>query len=180
MQSFSRKIPVFFVMLFMSFSAVAADDGGLEGKAAPQFRLQDQNNQWHTLEDYRGQWIVLYFYPKDDTPGCTTEACNFRDDIYRYKAKGAAVVGVSLDDVESHQEFAEKYELPFPLLADVDHDAARKYNVLKTLGPLKFAKRETFLINPEGVVAKHYSDVDPDDHAKGVLADLDALMKPAS
>lgn len=179
MQDLSRKISIFLALLLVPCVTLAADDSTLEGKPAPEFRLQDQNSEWHTLEDYRGQWVVLYFYPKDDTPGCTTEACNFRDDIYRYKAKGAAVLGVSLDDVESHQEFAEKYELPFPLLADVDHDAAEKYDVLKTLGPLKFAKRETFLINPEGIVVKHYSDVDPDEHAKQVLADLDTLMQPA-
>lgn len=145
-----------------------------ENKPAPDFRLQDQNGEWRSLADYRGQWVVLYFYPKDDTPGCTTEACNFRDDIYRFKAKGAAVLGVSLDDVASHKEFADKYELPFPLLADTDEQVARQYGVLTTLGPLKFAKRETFLIDPQGKVARHYTDVDPKAHAAEVLADLDA------
>jgi len=170
---------LFLLAVFLMPLSTAASEGNLEGNPAPEFRLQDQDGKWHTLQDYRGQWVVLYFYPKDDTPGCTTEACNFRDDIYRYKAKGAAVLGVSLDDVESHQEFAEKYELPFPLLADVDQHAAKQYNVLTTLGPLKFAKRETFLVNPEGVVAKHYPDVNPDEHAKQVLEDLDALMTSA-
>jgi peroxiredoxin Q/BCP len=150
-----------------------------EGAVAPEFRLQDQNGEWHELSAYRGQWVVLYFYPKDDTPGCTTEACNFRDDIYRYRAKGTAVLGVSLDDVASHKEFAEKYELPFPLLADVEHTVAENYGVLTTLGPLKFAKRETFLIDPQGRIAKHYADVDPKAHAQQVLADLDALMQDA-
>lgn len=145
------------------------------GAAAPDFRLQDQNEKWHSLEDYRGQWVVLYFYPKNDTPGCTTEACNFRDDIYRYRAKGAAVLGVSLDDVESHQAFAEKYELPFPLLADIEHEAATRYDVLTKLGPLKFAKRETFLIHPDGKIARHYRNVDPETHAQEVLADLASL-----
>lgn len=165
-------------LLLLAFSPAFAAASPAEGEAAPDFRLQDQEGNWQSLADYRGQWVVLYFYPKDDTPGCTTEACNFRDDIYRYEAKGAAVLGVSLDDVASHREFAEKYELPFPLLADVEHDVAETYGVLTTLGPLKFAKRETFLINPEGVIAKHYTDVDPDTHAAQVLADLDELMSP--
>lgn len=147
------------------------------GEAAPDFRLQDQNGEWQSLEKYRNQWVVLYFYPKDDTPGCTTEACNFRDDIYRYKAAGAAVLGVSLDDVASHQEFAEKYELPFPLLADVDHEASKKYGVLTTLGAMKFAKRETFLIDPQGRIARHYPDVDPEEHAAIVLDDLASLQQ---
>ncbi|HEX7029703.1 MAG TPA: peroxiredoxin [Gammaproteobacteria bacterium] len=174
-------------LLAFPAAALSADDGDAGpavGNAAPGFRLQDQNGDWQSLEDYRGQWVVLYFYPKDDTPGCTTEACNFRDEIYRYKAMGAAVLGVSLDDVASHQEFAEKYELPFPLLADVDHDAARKYDVLTTFGPIKVAHRETFLIDPKGRIAKHYADVDPDVHAKTVLTDLESLMmqdkKPAT
>lgn len=168
------KFPLIYLLiagLFFAASASASD----ENEQAPDFRLQDQNGDWHSLEDYRGQWVVLYFYPKDDTPGCTTEACNFRDDIYRYRAQGAAVLGVSLDDVESHKEFAEKYELPFPLLADVEHDAAKKYDVLTTLGPLKFAKRETFLIDPKGRIARHYEDVDPETHAQEVLADLAEL-----
>jgi peroxiredoxin Q/BCP len=165
--------------ILIAVSALAAETSPFEGRMAPDFRLQDQTGEWRSLEDYRGQWVVLYFYPKDDTPGCTTEACNFRDDIYRYKAKGAAVLGVSLDDVASHQEFAEKYELPFPLLADTEHDAAKKYGVLTTLGPMKFAKRETFLIDPEGKIARHYADVDPEAHAKNVLADLEMLMEKA-
>ncbi len=167
--------------LFLSavlFAAPVHADAPSTGDAAPAFRLQDQNGEWQSLEKYQGQWVVLYFYPKDDTPGCTTEACSFRDDIYRYKAKGAAVLGISLDDVESHKEFAEKYELPFPLLADVTHGTAKEYGVLTTLGPMKFAKRETFLIDPEGRIARHYADVDPEGHAKRVLDDLESLMQP--
>ncbi|HEX7047801.1 MAG TPA: peroxiredoxin [Gammaproteobacteria bacterium] len=168
----------FLLAALLAFPLLAtAGEGPEVGNVAPDFRLQDQDGDWHSLENYRDQWVVLYFYPKDDTPGCTTEACNFRDDIYRYKAKGVAVLGVSLDDVASHQEFAEKYELPFPLLADIEHDAAKKYDVLTTLGPMQFAKRETFLIDPNGRIAKHYADVDPEAHAKVVLADLEKLMQ---
>jgi peroxiredoxin Q/BCP len=146
------------------------------GDAAPDFRLQDQNNQWHELADYSGKWVVLYFYPKADTPGCTTEACEFRDNIFAYEDLGAAVVGVSLDDVASQAAFAEKYSLPFPLLSDAQQDVATKYGVLTSFGAMTVASRQTFLINPEGQIAKHYATVDPAAHSEEVLADLNALM----
>jgi thioredoxin-dependent peroxiredoxin len=147
-----------------------------EGEQAPAFRLQDQNSQWHALEDYRGQWLVLYFYPKADTPGCTTEACEFRDNIFAYEALGAAVVGVSLDDVQSQAEFAEKYSLPFPLLSDAQSEVAERYGVLTQFGNMTVASRQTFLINPDGRIARHYGRVDPATHAIEVLADLRTLM----
>src|SRR5262245_23764621 len=102
------------------------------GEAAPDFRLQDQNSQWHALEDYAGKWTVLYFYPKADTPGCTTEACEFRDNIFAFEEAGVAILGVSLDDVSSQKEFAEKYHLPFPLLSDAKQQVATSYGVLTT------------------------------------------------
>lgn len=148
------------------------------GEPAPAFRLQDQNGDWHELDDYEGRWVVLYFYPKDDTPGCTTEACAFRDDIFKFRAMDVALLGVSLDNIESHAEFAAKYHLPFPLLADTSHEAARSYGVLRSLGPVKMARRETFVIDPDGVVAQHYDKVDPDTHSAQVLADL-AQLRPA-
>ena len=140
---------------------------------APDFRLRDQHGDWHTLSDYRGKWVALYFYPKDDTPGCTTEACSFRDNIFAFRKIGAEIVGVSLDDSASHKEFAEKYSLPFTLLADTDGDAARSYGVLSKLG---YARRETFLIDPNGAVAKHYAKVDPETHSEEILADLKQLQ----
>lgn len=146
------------------------------GDAAPAFRLQDQNFEWHALEDYRGQWVVLYFYPKADTPGCTTEACEFRDNIFAYEDMGAAVVGVSLDDVASQADFAEKYSLPFPLLSDARQEVAELYGVLTSFGNMQVADRQTFLINPAGQIAKHYARVDPAQHSAEVLADLKALM----
>ena len=113
---------ILFALLFMFLSTpVFADEPLMEGSDAPAFNLQDQNGDWHTLEEYRGQWLAIYFYPKDDTPGCTTEACSFRDNIYAFKAIGAAVVGISVDDVESHKEFSEKFKIPFTLLADSEH-----------------------------------------------------------
>lgn len=168
---------LFAILPVFSATTVAAPE---IGAAAPDFRLQDQNHEWHSLADYRGQWLVLYFYPKDDTPGCTTEACSFRDDIYRYKALNVALLGVSLDDTASHQAFAEKYSLPFPLLADTEKQVTMAYDALTRLGPVEFASRETFIIDPDGLLAKHYPDVDPETHNDEVLADLAVLMNPGA
>ena len=139
-----------------------------EGDIAPNFNLQDQYGEWHTLEDYRGQYVVLFFYPKDGTPGCTTEACNFRDNIFEFKNLDAQILGVSLDDVESHKEFSEKYSLPYPILADVEKVCAEDYGVLGFF----LTKRESFIINPEGKIVKRYQKVNPDTHTQQVLEDL--------
>lgn len=151
-----------------------------EGAIAPEFRLQDQNGKWHTLADYRGRWVTLYFYPKDGTPGCTKEACAFRDNIFAFDRMNAAVIGVSLDDVASHEAFAEKYSLPFPILADSGKDAARAYGVYTKIGNFEMARRESFLIDPAGRVARHYQKVDPEGHTDEVLADLRSLAGEAS
>ena len=142
------------------------------GDPAPGFELVDQHGETHRLADYRGRWLVLYFYPKDDTPGCTTEACAFRDDIHVLKSLGVAVVGVSLDDVESHREFAEKYHLPFTLLSDSTGAVARQYGALTSLGFVKFARRHTVIIDPEGRIARIYRRVRPKQHGGEVIADL--------
>ncbi len=159
----------------MSLAAMAGDTPAA-GSPAPDFRLMDQAGEWHTLEDYRGKWVALYFYPKADTPGCTTEACNFRDNIFAFREMGAEIVGVSLDDVEDQKAFAEKYSLPFTLLADTEGETAEAYGVLRNFGVMKLASRQSFLIDPEGRIAKHYDKVDPDTHSKEVMADLKALM----
>lgn len=148
------------------------------GDAAPPFELPDQHSQAHRLSDYRGQWLVLYFYPRNDTPGCTTEACEFRDDLFTLKRMGAALLGVSTDDVESHQAFAEKYHLPFSLLSDARGELAGRYGALVRMGPLKFAKRHTFIIDPEGRIAKIYRKVRPKEHSDQVIADLERLRAP--
>lgn len=153
-----------------------ASEAPATGSDAPSFKLQDQNGEWHALGDYRGQWLAVYFYPRDDTPGCTTEACNFRDNIYAFKAIGATVVGISVDDVESHKEFSDKYKLPFTILADEDGTTAKAYGVLRDYKLLKLASRQSFLVDPEGKIAKHYDDVDPDKHTDEVLADIKAFM----
>jgi peroxiredoxin Q/BCP len=163
------------LFLLLAIPAIAAETP-VPGLEAPGFNLQDQNGDWHKLEDYRGGWLAMYFYPKDDTPGCTTEACNFRDNIYAFRSIGAEVVGISLDDVDSHKEFSDKYKLPFTLLADEGGEVCAAYGVLRDFKLVRVASRQSFIINPEGIVVKHYEDVDPDTHTDEVLADLKAMM----
>ncbi|GAB4057531.1 peroxiredoxin [Uliginosibacterium sediminicola] len=164
-----------FVALALSINAYA-DSAPVPGTRAPDFNLRDQHGEVRKLADFRGKWLVLYFYPKDDSPGCTTEACSFRDGQALISSLGAQVVGVSIDDSSSHRAFADKHQLPFPLLADVDGTVAARYGALSDWKLLKFAKRETFLIDPQGVVRKAYTKVDPDTHAAQVLSDLRALI----
>jgi len=164
-----------FLTTFISFAAIAGETPAV-GEPAPDFRLQDQNGEWHDLQDYRESWLAVYFYPKDQTPGCTTEACNFRDNIFAFKAIGAAVVGISLDDVESHKEFSDKYKLPFVILADEGGAVADAYGVLRDYKLIKIASRQSFLVNPEGVIVKHYEDVDPETHTQEVLSDLETMI----
>ena len=171
-----KKILLTLLSVFLS-SPLFAGEQPMAGSDAPSFNLQDQNGDWHTLESYRGQWLAIYFYPKDDTPGCTKEACNFRDNIYAFKAIDAAVVGVSVDDVESHKKFSDKYKLPFTILADDDGETARAYGVLRDYKLLKLASRQSFLVAPDGKIAKHYGDVDPDTHTEEVLTDIKNLSE---
>lgn len=145
------------------------------GDTAPDFRLVDQNGTIKSLSDFSGQWVVLYFYPKDDTPGCTKEACSFRDDLTTLEKLGAKVVGVSVDDSDSHSKFASKYHLPFPLLADADGKVADSYGALTNLLLLKIAKRYTFLIDPKGKIAKVYLSVDTSRHSQEIVDDLKKL-----
>jgi len=157
-------------------TAVLAQESPEVGKPAPDFRLQDQNGEWHSLADYRGKWVVMYFYPKDNTPGCTTQACELRDNIFAFRDAGAVILGVSVDDVASHKEFAEEYSLPFPILADSEKKVATRYGVLtKFLGMMELARRDTFIIDPEGRIVRHYRKVDPEGHSEMVLAELKAL-----
>ena len=176
-----HRILLFALLLIApGFAAAAAAAGGPEaGDAAPGFRLQDQKGAWHALADRAGGWTVLYFYPKDFTPGCTTQVCTFRDDIIALRKAGAEVWGVSLDDVKSHAEFAEKYKVPFQLLSDADQAVAKAYGVLVSKVGMEYARRETFLVDPAGKVAKRYRDVDPKENSKQVLADLAALREGA-
>ncbi len=146
------------------------------GQPAPKFQLADQNGQTHSLKDYQGKWLVLYFYPKDDTPGCTKEACAFRDEYLTITAINTQVIGISVDSSKSHAEFIEKYNLPFPLLSDPKGKTAKQYQSLTSLGPIKFAKRHSFIIDPEGVTQKIYRKVDPSNHSQQILNDLKHLQ----
>jgi thioredoxin-dependent peroxiredoxin len=147
------------------------------GQPAPDFNLPDAKRQPHKLADYAGQWLVLYFYPRDDTPGCTKEACHFRDDLFQLEKLGAKVVGVSVDDTDSHAEFAKKYNLPFPLLSDKNGKVADSYGALLNLGMIKKAKRYTFLIDPKGKIAKTYLSVDASRHSQEIIDDLKKIQK---
>ncbi|MGB9591242.1 MAG: peroxiredoxin [Candidatus Kryptoniota bacterium] len=142
------------------------------GDKAPYFELRGNDGKLHRLSDFKGEYVVLYFYPKDETPGCTTEACSFRDDIMQIKKAGAQVLGVSVDDVSSHKEFTKKYGLNFILLADPEKKVVKEYGVLSKRG---YAERVTFIINPDGKIAKIYPNVNPEGHSKEVLSDLHAL-----
>src|SRR6056300_1757446 len=169
-----RLLSTITAFLVLNVTALASEPFAA-GQAAPEFELSDQHGQLHSLEDYRDQWVVLYFYPKDDTPGCTTEACEFRDNIFAYKDLNAQILGVSLDDIESHKAFAEEFGLPFPLLADVEGLTSTSYGVKTRMFGMTVAKRQTFIIGPDGLIAKHYEKVDPENHSAQVLSDLKVL-----
>jgi peroxiredoxin Q/BCP len=149
-----------------------------EGKKAPAFSLKDQDGTVHKLADFAGRSVVLYFYPKDDTPGCTTESCDFRDNLVRFNASKADVVGISILDEQSKAKFAKKYDLTFPLLADADHAVAEKYGVWQK--KMRYGRsymgivRTTYLIGPDGKVRKRWDKVSVDGHAADVLAQLAA------
>jgi len=149
------------------------------GDSAPTFKLQDQNGDWHTLGDYKGKYVVLFFYPKDGTPGCTTEACNFRDNIFAFDDLNTQILGISLDDVDSHKEFSEKYSLPYPILADIEKESAVDYGVLGKFMMMTITKRESFIIDPDGLIVKHYKNVDPEKHTDEVIEELKSLQKKA-
>jgi peroxiredoxin Q/BCP len=148
--------------IMFSWSHIARADTLKVGRPAPDFKLPDQNGKVHTLEDFRGKWLALYFYPKDDTPGCTEQACKFRDDLHKLTALGANVVGVSV---------------PFPLLADNNGETAVQYGSLLNLGIVKFAKRNTFLIDPKGKIAKIYLSASASRNSIEVIEDLKKLQE---
>jgi len=150
-------------------------------KPAPNFSLQDQDNTIHSLDDYKGKWLVLYFYPKDDTPGCTTEACSFRDEYDYIQEQDAVVVGISKDNPASHKKFAEKYNLHFTLLSDPTTETIQAYNAWGErsmygkvfLGVI----RSTYIISPEGRIVKSYPKVSPKGHAVQIVKDLKELQQ---
>lgn len=152
----------------------------LLGKKAPNFTLPDQDNLLHSLKNYLGNWVIIYFYPKDDTPGCTKEACSFRDNLPKFKKLSVPVIGISTDSVSKHKKFSGKFDLNFTLLADEDKKVVASYGVWQKK---KFMGREymgivrsSFLIDPKGKIAKVYESVKPDTHVEEVLKDLKALL----
>lgn len=189
-------------LVLLAFAATAAAQAPAQsskptaGQMAPEFKLVDQDGKTHSLADYKGKWVVVYFYPKDQTPGCTTEACSFTENVFAFRKAGAQILGISVDDEASHKAFEkalatnakisaenqkaiEEHGLPFPLLADATMETAKKYGVLMTRGTMTIASRDTFLIDPAGKIAKHY-DVSPDKldgHSAELLADLAAMQK---
>lgn len=181
MPTFVRDLArAFGLAALLALALPALADGPGVGSPAPNFRLQDQDGAWHTLEQYRGKWVVLYFYPKDNTPGCTTQACELRDNIFAFRQAGATILGISVDDVASHKDFAKEHSLPFRILADSKKEAAKAYGVLtKFMGVMELAQRDTFLVDPQGRVAKHWVKVDPKGHSELVLAELKSQQAKA-
>jgi thioredoxin-dependent peroxiredoxin len=147
------------------------------GSLAPEFTLTSQEGTPVSLKDYRDKWVVLYFYPKDFTSGCTIEAHNFQRDLSQYQQKNVVILGVSVDTADSHKQFCTKEGLNFKLLADTDHKVSSDYDSVMSFGEAKVAARHTFIINPEGKIAKVYTEVNPNRHSAEVLSALTELQK---
>ncbi len=163
---------------FLGVRAFAADDAVPQvGQTAPGFTLPSQEGTNISLNQYRGKWVVLYFYPKDMTSGCTLEAHNFQHDIGKFEAANAVVLGVSVDSVQSHQQFCAKDGLHFKLLSDTGKNVVKEYGSLGDYMGFKIAKRNTFLINPEGKIVKEWVGVDPSHHSTEVLAAIQSMQK---
>jgi len=169
---------LFAVLVFASLVAVAADQPQLPsvGNSAPAFSLPNQEGAQVSLDQYKGKWVVLYFYPKDFTSGCTVEAHNFQRDLDKYTQKNAVILGVSVDTVDSHKSFCTKESLNFKLLADPNHSVVEKYGSVMDYNGMILAARNTFLIDPSGVIRKVYVKVGPQGHSEEVLADLQQLQ----
>jgi thioredoxin-dependent peroxiredoxin len=165
------------ILLLASLSAIAADQPPpAAGAQAPGFSLPSQEGAQISLDQYKGKWVVLYFYPKDFTSGCTVEAHNFQHDIDKYTQKNAVILGVSVDNVDSHKSFCTKEGLNFKLLADPNHTVVQQYGSIMDHNGMTLAARNTFLIDPSGVIRKVYLKVNPQGHSEEVLADLQQLQ----
>ena len=167
------NLKVFIILILLSTCSLAdlkVND------IAPNFTLRDQFNVLQSLGDYKGRWVVLYFYPKDDTPGCTTQACDFRDATERIIASKAVVFGISMDSVASHVDFAEKYQISFSLLSDESGEVSEQYDSLTNILVTKMSKRNTFIIDPQGKIARIYHSVKPKGHSEMVLNELRSLQ----
>jgi peroxiredoxin Q/BCP len=165
------------VALGLAAKRVFADTTPAVGTAAPDFTLSSQEGKQVSLKDFHGKWVVLYFYPKDMTTGCTIEAHNFQRDEAEYAKRGIVILGVSVDSVDSHKQFCAKEGLNFKLLADTDKKVSESYGSLMNMGVVKIASRHTFIIDPEGKIVKVYTSVDPNKHSAEVLAAFDEMHK---
>lgn len=182
-----QRIGIFALLVLASVGALltarqanAAAAAGLlaDGTTAPGFTLPSQDNNQVALSDYKGKWVVLYFYPKDKTSGCTLEAHNFQRDQAKFDKLNAAIIGVSLDTAESHKSFCTQENLTFKLLADPNHKVVDEYGVpVKSMGPVSYAARVTYLINPAGKIVKVWPDVKVGNHSEDVLAAIEAAKK---
>jgi thioredoxin-dependent peroxiredoxin len=168
-------VAVFAVVIGIN-SLHAGDKAPAVGTSAPDFTLNSQEGKQVSLHDFKGKWVVLYFYPKDFTSGCTVEAHNFQRDLAQYEQKNAAIVGVSMQDEDSHQKFCTKEGLSFKLLADTKQEVSTQYDSIMNMGVAKLSARHTFLIDPQGKVEKVWLDVKPDKHSEEVLAALTELQ----
>jgi len=167
-----KKIIYYTLILTLMVFNANAKDKLAAGMDAPAFKLIDQYNTERELKDYKNKWLVIYFYPKDDTPGCTTEACSFRDNIEIINKLNTSILGVSVDSNESHKEFSKKYSLPFPILSDINGEVAKKYDSFGSFVGFKYASRHTFIINPSGKIHKIYKKVDPKNHVEEIITEL--------
>jgi peroxiredoxin Q/BCP len=148
----------------------------LKQTQAPSFKLRDSTDQWVDLNSFKGKWLVIFFYPKDDTPGCTKEACNFRDNYSLIKSIGANIVGISLDGSSSHQKFSAKHGLPFMLLSDPNGNVTKAYGALFQFFCIRLAKRHSFIVDPSGLIRKEYRSVNPATHSDQIIKDLEFLQ----
>ena len=168
------------VVLFVVSRRLSAKSMPVAGSAAPDFSLSSQDGNQVSLKDFRGKWVVLYFYPKDFTTGCTIEAHNFQRDQAEYGRRNAVILGVSVDSAESHKNICAKEGLNFKLLADTSHQVSKQYGSLMNFGVAQISARNTFLIDPQGKIARAFSSVNPSQHSSEMLAAIDELEKQAS
>ena len=173
----SAIVAVIALIGILGMALRAGDKTPAVGSEAPDFTLNSQDGKSISLHDYKGKWVVLYFYPKDMTSGCTIEAHNFQRDLAKYDAKNAVILGVSVQDEKSHQEFCAKESLTFKLLADTKKEVSEKYDSVMNLGVMKLSSRHTFLVDPNGVVRRVWTSVDVKTHSDNVLAAIDQLSK---
>jgi len=179
-KTLSVMLLVITAFVIVTAFAWAADLSSFEGKAAPDFTLKSQEGTPVSLSQYHGKWVVLYFYPKDFTTGCTIEAHNFQRDLSQYEKKNAVILGVSLDSVDSHKSFCSKEGLNFKLLSDSSQEVTNKYNSIMDRNGQKYAARNTFLIDPSGTVVKAFTGVKPNEHSEEVLTALTELQSKST